>query len=44
MYPSKVELGLDADHITLLLVLCSQNLELCGVQGRFRIDGIWTEC
>lgn len=40
-YPCKVELGLYADHLALLFILCAQNLELCWVEGRFRVDGVY---
>lgn len=40
-YPCEVELGLYTDHITFLLVLCAQNLQFCGIEGRFRIDGVY---
>lgn len=40
-YPCEIELGLYTDHITFLLVLCPQNLQFCGIEGRFRIDGIY---
>ena len=43
-YPGIVEFGLDTDHVALLFILRPQNLQLCRVERRFRIDGICMEC